>query len=96
MSRLSEIQQILTDAVNGQEIGGHGKWWEGLSRDEFVQYRVFEQKVVEVGNAEDSLLIHSLEARGLFARPMPIGFPPVSAEKIGYIRKWIDEGCPDD
>jgi hypothetical protein len=27
---------------------------------------------------------------------MPAGRPAVPAEKIKVIRKWIEDGCPDD
>jgi hypothetical protein len=96
MSRFSQVQQILTDSVNNSPIGGHGKWWEGLSRDEFVDYRIFQQKVVEVGRPDDSIVIHALEGTNMFARPMPIGFPPVPQQQIDFIRRWISDGCPDN
>ena len=94
MSSLAEVQRILSDAVNGKKVGGHGNWWEGLSREQFVGHKIFEQKVVEVGNPDDSVLVHALEGTHNFARPMPIGFPPVPKDKIDIIRRWIKDGCP--
>ena len=94
--RFARVKQILSDSVNNSKIGGHGNWWEGQSRDQFVNYEIFHQRVVNIGDSKNSIVIHALRGTGLFAVPMPIGYPPVPSDQIEFISKWIDDGCPND
>jgi mono/diheme cytochrome c family protein len=49
-------------------------------------------KVVIPGDSEKSHIVRRL--RGLEEPQMPYGGPPLSAEQIDLIRKWVDEGAP--
>ena len=41
MVKYSTIQQILDEAIGGEEIGAHQAFWRGLDRDAFVSFLVF-------------------------------------------------------
>jgi hypothetical protein len=43
------------------------------------------------GNSKESLILHRVMGQG--GPQMPLGFPPLSAEKIARIRLWIDQGA---
>jgi hypothetical protein len=106
MKRFERVKIFLEEAVGGQTIGAHRNFWRGLSLEEFKQKKVFGIPLLIVGNADDSNLIKALEGRDPFGSDigtpdaifprMPDGFPPVPAERIDYLRKWIADGCPDD
>ncbi len=99
------VRRILDLAVNGENFGGHGPFWRGMTRDEFVKFTVFGKKLVSVGNSDTSNIIMALsglapfgqdiKTPGAFYRRMPAGRPPVSDEDIEYIKTWINEGCPE-
>jgi hypothetical protein len=94
--RFAQVKKILQESVNNEKIGGHGNWWEGLSRDEFVNYEIFRQRLVNIGDADNSVVIHALTGTGMFSKPMPIDHPPVPKDRIQFIRDWINDGCPND
>ncbi|MEX0676002.1 MAG: ferritin-like protein [Pirellulales bacterium] len=93
INRLSQIQIFLDEAVEGNEIGAHGAFWRGLSRDEFVAYRVFNTvRLVQPGDGANSNLVKALHGDG-FPR-MPLGYPPMPEDRIEFIERWIQDGCP--
>jgi hypothetical protein len=106
MKRFERVKTILEEAVEGQDIGAHGNFWRNLTLEQFKVKKVLGKQLVEVGNGENSNLIKALEGRAPFGRDigtpganfprMPAGFPPVAPEKIAVIKKWIDDGCPDE
>jgi hypothetical protein len=106
MKRFERVKQILEEAVKGNDIMAHGNFWRDLTLEQFKVEEIFGIKLVETGNAEASNLIRALEGRAPFGadigtpgadfNQMPDGFPPVAPEKIAVIRKWIDDGCPDE
>ena len=53
-------------------------------------------KIIIVGDAERSLLIHFVDGRRGEAHRMPIGGRPLSARQIETLRRWIDEGAKTD
>ena len=106
MKRYDRVKIILEEAVEGTDIGAHGNFWRDLTLEQFKVKKIFGKKLVEAENAEESNIIKALEGRAPFGsdigtpgattRRMPGGFPAVLPEKIGVIRKWIDDGCPDE
>ena len=102
MNRFERVIQILDDAIGGPtaSIRAHGTFWRGLTRDQFVAEVVFERPLIVVGRGGDSNLIKALKGiepfDGSEFRRMPAGRPPVPADRIAFIERWIDDGCPED
>ena len=106
MKRFEKVQAILEAAVAGTEIEAHGNFWRSLTLEQFKVADVFGEQLLVVGSAEESNLIKALEGRAPFGTDtgtpdaiyerMPVGFAPVSPENIAVIRRWIDDGCPDE
>ena len=111
MNRFEHVIQILDTAIGGPSanIGRHGAFWRGLTRDQFVAKQVFLEDLLEVGQGAASNLVKALKGEAPFNRNPPDpppdarfrrmpagGFPPVPAEDISVIEQWIDDGCPDD
>ena len=104
-----DVQQILESAVGGAPIGAHGAFWDTLSRDEFVAYKVFGQIPLIATTAagefdpDESNLVKAIA--GLFPfgkdqavpgakyRRMPAGRAPIDPVDIERIREWIAAGC---
>jgi photosystem II stability/assembly factor-like uncharacterized protein len=109
-TQYQRVIQILDDAIGGPtaNIGVHGTFWRGLTRDQFVATRVFNVDLVVVGQGADSNLVKALKGEAPFGEDlpnppagarwprMPAGLPPVSEENIAFIEQWIDDGAPDD
>jgi L-Lysine epsilon oxidase N-terminal/L-lysine epsilon oxidase C-terminal domain len=102
------VVEILDAAVGGPSspVSAHGPFWRGLTRDQFVQKRVFGRPLVAVGDGAGSNLVKALKGEAPFGsdtgtaggafRRMPGGRPPVSAAQIAEIQAWIDAGCPEE
>jgi hypothetical protein len=77
----ARIQQILDDAVNGQDFGAHGPFWRQQTRDEFVNFSVFGQPLLARDatggfDPDTSNLVKALEGRPPFGSnvvPRPPG-----------------------
>ncbi|MDQ1558318.1 MAG: hypothetical protein QOD32_1378 [Pyrinomonadaceae bacterium] len=103
-TKFADVQQILDEAVEQQDIGIHGPFWRGVSRDEFVVKEIFGCLILhqenETFNGPQSPLVKILRARiecggGSFPQ-MPAGiFSPIAEEKIQTISDWIDAQCPE-
>ncbi|MFM7292345.1 MAG: c-type cytochrome domain-containing protein, partial [Planctomycetia bacterium] len=48
---------------------------------------------VAAGKGADSLLVKKLKGAGIEGQRMPLGKPPLAADVIARIEKWIDEGA---
>jgi hypothetical protein len=108
-SEYARVLAILDNAIGGPtaQIGVHGPFWRGLTRDQFVAKKVFGLKIVDVGNGPGSNLVRALRGEVPFGADqpgtppeaefsrMPAGFPPVQAADITFIEQWINNGCPD-
>jgi hypothetical protein len=100
----ADIQQILDDAVNGQEIGAHLRFWRNTTRNEFVVKKVFGCQIITrdgagrfIGSLSPlvTILRGPIECPPTRMRPqMPVGFAPMPAERIQIISDWIDAQCP--
>ena len=110
MTRYERVMQILDEAIGGPNvnIGVHGAFWRGLTRDQFVAKKVFNRDLVIVGNGSASNLVKALKGESPFGvdlpnpppgaqfSRMPAGLSPVSEADIAFIQTWIDDGCPED
>ena len=107
-TRFERVVEILDDSIGGIDIGVHGPFWRGLSRDEFVEYEFRGFDLIVLSDGKGSNLIKALKGEAPFgadlpASPagarlsrMPAGFDPVSDPDIAFIEVWIDDGCPED
>jgi len=99
VNSFERVIEILDEAIGGPgaSIRGHGTFWRGLSRDQFVAHEVFTRPLVVVGKGGDSNLVKALKGvkpfDGSELRRMPAGRPPVADENIAFIERWIDDGC---
>lgn len=110
VTRYQHVIQILDQAIGGptSNIGYHGAFWRGLTRDQFVAKMVFGNQLVIVGQGANSKLVKALRGQAPFGSDlspppdgaiyprMPNGLPPVGDVEILFVEKWIDEGCLED
>lgn len=110
MGRFERVCEMLDGAVGGPEapVRVHGPFWRGQTRDEFVAKKVLGKPLITVGDGAGSNLVRALRGEAPFGADldqpppgasfsrMPAGRPPVPAESIAFIQRWIDDGCPDD
>ncbi|MHC9297122.1 YCF48-related protein [Mycobacterium sp. LTG2003] len=110
MNRFQRVIDILDESIGGPDAGfaGHGPFWRGLTRDDFVAFKVFGvHSLLVVGDGAASNLVRSLRGEFPFGEDlddpppgarfprMPVGLDPVSDSDIGFIEGWIDDGCPE-
>jgi photosystem II stability/assembly factor-like uncharacterized protein len=110
MNRFQRAIQILDDAIGGRavNIGYHGAFWRGLTRDQFIVCKVYGRDLVKSGDGAGSNLVKALKGESPFGADlptpppgalydrMPDGLLPVTDADIAFIQNWIDEGCPED
>ncbi len=108
MDQYSKVIQILNNAIGGPDvnIGVHGAFWRGLTRDQFVARKVFGLPLVAIGNGAGSNIVKALRGETPFGvdldppapnaqfSRMPAGLAPVAPADIDFIKTWIDDGCP--
>src|ERR687896_696338 len=80
MTRYERAVQILDEAIGGPNvnIGVHGAFWRGLSRDQFVAKKIFNRDLVVVGNGSASNLVKALKGEAPFGADLPD--PPPGAQ----------------
>lgn len=102
--RLSDIQSQVFDPFCAGHHGpsamaagldlSAGQSFENLVNVLSTQTSLYR---VTPGDAESSYLVHKIEGReGIEGRQMPIGGEPLTSEQIAAIRRWIDEGAPNN
>ena len=97
----ARVTAILDNSIGGPQaqIGAHGAFWRGLSRDQFINKSVFGLKLIELGDSASSNLIKALKGQNPFDDStfprMPVGRPAVPADQIAEIAAWIDAGAPE-
>jgi hypothetical protein len=107
MKRFEKVKQILDEAVENQDIGAHGAFWRPLNLEAFKAKKVFGQQLLIPGNGAQSNLVRALRGQNPFGLDIGVegaryprmpagGFPPVADDRIAFIEKWINDGCPDD
>ena len=109
MTSFEQVIQILDTAIGGSEqnIGVHGAFWRGPTRDQFVALSVKKLPLVSLGDGAGSNLVKALKGESPFGKDlpspppdarfsrMPARLPRVPGGDIAFIQKWIDDGCPD-
>ena len=62
MTRYQRVIQILDTAIGGPQanIGAHGPFWRGLTRDQFVVKNVFGRDLLVLRDGAGSNLIKAL------------------------------------
>jgi hypothetical protein len=106
MTGFHEVQQTL-DRILATGRPNHGPFWRGVSRDQFVNLKVWGLPLVVPGDPGRSNLVRALRGLSPFGadqnpRPpgavfqrMPAGGLPAAAEvDIVLIEQWIGAGCP--
>ena len=70
MTTFRRIIAILDLAVGGPSafVGAHGAFWRGVTRDQFVQKKVFGQPLVVIGNGAGSNLVQALKGKSRSVR----------------------------
>jgi photosystem II stability/assembly factor-like uncharacterized protein len=108
MDRYTQVIRILDNAIGGPNvnIGVHGAFWRGLTRDQFVAKQVQGIPLLAVGNGAGSNVVKALRGETPFGDDldppapnsrfdrMPSGMSPVASADVDFIQKWIDDGCP--
>ena len=97
----ADVQRILENAVNGDDIGEHGKFWDTTLANfkslVLFQGTPLEKQVLIVGDGTNSNLIKALRGQtpfdGTYANRMPDGYPFLDDDTIDQISAWIDGGC---
>jgi rubrerythrin len=96
--------RILEEAVRGFSIGRpHRNIWAGKTHDQFLNTPVLPNLPPVERNPDGTVnrdpntspLVQRLEGTAPGNR-MPRFRPPVPAQRIGFIRQWITDGCPDN
>lgn len=92
--------RILEEAIRGFTIGGpHAHFWAGKTRDQFLDAYGPPVNRNPDGSIDtdpdNSRLVQRLEGTAPGNR-MPRFRPAVPGERIGFIRQWITDGCPDN
>jgi tyrosinase len=99
-TRLEAVRRILDSATGTGNPFHQGKrrFWN-LPRDQFVNATVYNERVIVVGDPDQSALIKALRGTAPFDGTkfprMPIGRPPVADADIAFIAQWIADGCPE-
>ena len=78
MTRYERVQQILDESIGGPtaQIGVHGAFWRGKTRDEFVALVVRNRQLLVVGDGAGSNLVKALKGEAPFdadLEPPPTG-----------------------
>ncbi len=103
-TKFADIQQILDEAVEFENIGRHGPFWRGVTRDEFVAKSVFGCPIIHseggqfVGPRSPLVMIlrGPIQCGDSDFPQMPAGFfQPVDEAKVQTISSWIDAQCPE-
>src|SRR4051812_24535450 len=109
MTQFDQVVQYLEDSVGKNDIGAHGNFWRGLTKDQFTQFIVsvpINVPLLTIGNGDGSNLIKALKGELPFGKNIGVAgaafnqmpdteqYPPMPPEQIDSIKQWIDAGCP--
>lgn len=106
MNRFQKVVEILDRLVEGRNIGAHGAFWRGKTRDEFLLLRPFGYQLVVPGDVSASNILKALQGQAPFGRDqgtpgalfnrMPSRMAAATDEDIAFIHQWIADSCPED
>jgi len=102
-----KVLSILDQSIGGTNvnIGAHGAFWRGLTRDQFVTKKVYGKDLVMVGQGAQSNLVKALKGEAPFGNDLPSPPPgaiyprmpedmsPVADADVAFIQTWIVQGC---
>ncbi len=92
-----KVVTILEEAVRGFTIRGHMNFWDRVLRDEFVQGDPGGPNIQpRAGGGFDpdtSRLVRFIERN---PGGMPRFRPQIPAQRLAFLREWIERGCPHD
>ncbi len=100
-SDFQKVVRILEDAVRGFTIGCHPhptNFWAGKTRDEFItgDPEVVKRKSDGTINTDPDTAPLIKRLKSPIPSRMPRLRPPVPEPRVGFIRQWIADGCPDN
>lgn len=93
--------QCATCHMTGDEPGGM-KLYPSAAYQSLVQVPSASSPLLRVapGSPQDSYLLHKLHGTHLDVKgagvQMPFGQPPLSDETLQLIRRWIEQGAPNN
>jgi hypothetical protein len=97
-----KVVLILEEAVRGFDIGAHRSFWDGITREQFLNGglhplvpQLIKRNPDGSFNADESPLVRRIEHADARQR-MPRLRPKVPAARQQFIRQWIQGGCPDN
>jgi rubrerythrin len=101
-TNFKKVVLILEEAVRGFDIGAHKTFWDGVTRDRFIEggFPLVPELVKKNDDGtfdfdpDKSKLIQRLE--GTSGNRMPRFRPAVPESRIKFIRQWIQDRCPED
>jgi hypothetical protein len=109
MTQFEQVVLYLENSVGGNDLGAHGNFWRGLTKEQFTKYIVsvnVSVPLLTVGNGAGSNLIKALKGELPFGKNIGVAgaafnqmpdteqYPPMPSDQIDFIRKWVDDGCP--
>jgi hypothetical protein len=100
--RWEQVRSILGAAVGFGSTKTHGRFWNDNPLPAFITLEVEGVPVIAPpgpNRGRNSTLVKALKGEDPFDGSrfdrMPEGRPPVAAEHVAFIEKWIDDGCPE-
>jgi hypothetical protein len=68
VGRFQQVLDILDAAIGGPDaqIDVHGPFWRGLTREQFVEKKVFGRQLLVVGDGAASNLVRALKGESPF------------------------------
>lgn len=97
MTRFRDVQQILDRVLGGPRLANHGVFWQGVTRDQFVDLEVFGLRMIVPGEPNRSGVISALQGTPPFGVDNDSDArSTASRQDIETISTWIVQGCPDD
>ena len=87
------------------DMSGHGRWWTAMTYQKFItDGKVKGQRIVIVGDPDNSVMIHALRGDPLdFTEDPPSRFGRMPKNATAFFEKadideiadWIGRNCPD-
>jgi hypothetical protein len=108
MTPFDQVVQYLESSVGGVDIGAHGNFWRGLTKQQFTKYIVSVNvniPLLKVGDGAGSNLIKALQGDLPFGKNIGVAgaafnqmpdttqYPAMPPAQIAFIKNWIDGGC---
>ncbi len=101
ISYADQIQPIFNTSCGGSGCHTSGGAASGVNLASYAQAvastgNLYNERVIQAGNADGSPLVDKLEPNPTHGSRMPLGRSALSNTQIQTIRTWIDEGARDN